>query len=76
MRRFAGLRPDSTDEVLFAQIRLVDEWRRFPRLDPQLPLDLLPPHWIGLRAANVFDDLRRQWHATAQARWASLAAQS
>ena len=71
--RFAGLRPHSPDEVLFAQIRLVDEWRRFPRLDPQLPLELLPPHWIGQRAANVFDDLHRQWHAAAQARWAQIA---
>lgn len=72
--RFAGQRPHSADEVLFTQIRLVDEWRRFPRLDPQLPLDLLPPHWIGLRAASVFDDLHRRWHAAAQARWTELAA--
>ena len=74
VRAFAGLRPDSPDEVLFAQIRLVDEWRRFPRLDPQLPLEMLPPHWIGLRAANVFDDLHAQWHAAARARWTELAA--
>ena len=74
VRGFAGLRPDSPDEVLFAQIRLVDEWRRFPRLDPQLPLEMLPPHWIGLRAANVFDDLHRQWHGSAQSRWTELAA--
>ena len=76
LSRFAGLRPDSPDEVLFAQIRLVDAWRRFPRLDPQLPSELLPPHWIGLRAANVFDDLHRQWNAAAQARWAELAAEA
>ncbi|HEY3872523.1 MAG TPA: PaaX family transcriptional regulator C-terminal domain-containing protein [Actinocrinis sp.] len=80
VRRFAGLRPRSVDgaladEVLFAQIRLVDEWRRFPRLDPQLPLDLLPPHWIGLRAANVFDDLHKRWHDAAQRRWARLVAE-
>ena len=74
VRQFAGLRPRAADDVLFAQIRLVDEWRRFPRLDPQLPLEMLPPHWIGLRAANVFDDLHRQWHAAAQARWADLEA--
>jgi phenylacetic acid degradation operon negative regulatory protein len=74
VRQFAGLRPQSPDEVLVAQIRLVDEWRRFPRLDPQLPMELLPPHWIGLRAANVFDDLHRHWHPAAQARWAQLAA--
>jgi phenylacetic acid degradation operon negative regulatory protein len=71
---FAGLRPDSPDGTLFAQIRLVDEWRRFPRLDPQLPMELLPPHWIGLRAANVFDDLHGQWRGAAQARWAQLSA--
>lgn len=74
LSRFAGLRPTTPDEILVAQIRLVDEWRRFPRLDPQLPLDLLPPHWIGLRAANVFDDLHLQWQAPAQRRWAELAA--
>ena len=74
VRRFAGLRPVSPDEVLFAQIRLVDEWRRFPRLDPQLPMELLPPDWIGLRAANVFEDLHRQWHVGAQRRWTELAA--
>jgi phenylacetic acid degradation operon negative regulatory protein len=72
--RFTGLRPDTPDEVLFAQIALVDEWRRFPRLDPQLPLELLPPDWIGLRAAEVFDDLHRRWHTEAKRRWAELAA--
>ena len=72
--RFADLRPDSPDEVLYAQIRLVDEWRRFPRLDPQLPMELLPPQWIGLRAADVFNDLHRQWHGKAQLRWTELAA--
>lgn len=72
--RFAGLHPASPDEVLFAQIRLVDEWRRFPRLDPQLPMELLPPDWIGLRAADVFEDLHEQWHASAQRRWVELAA--
>jgi phenylacetic acid degradation operon negative regulatory protein len=72
--RFAGLRPGSPDEALFAQIRLVDEWRRFPRLDPQLPLEMLPADWIGLRAAEVFEDLHRKWHPAAQRRWAELAA--
>jgi phenylacetic acid degradation operon negative regulatory protein len=75
LSRFAGLRPTTPDEILFAQIRLVDEWRRFPRLDPQLPLELLPPHWVGLRAANVFDDLHLHWNAPAQRRWAELAAE-
>jgi phenylacetic acid degradation operon negative regulatory protein len=73
--RFAGLRPGAGGPVLLAQIRLVHEWRRFPRLDPQLPLELLPPHWIGLRAANVFKDLHQDWHGPAQEYWAQLAAE-
>jgi len=75
VRTFAGLRPDPGEQVLLAQIRLVHEWRRFPRLDPQLPQELLPPHWIGLRAANVFADLHRTWHDEAQRHWAELAAE-
>ena len=80
---FAPAHPDAppaltsataADEPLFAQIRLVDAWRRFPRLDPQLPQDLLPPNWIGLRAAKVFDDLHLQWQAPALRRWTELSA--
>ncbi|MFV2174945.1 PaaX family transcriptional regulator C-terminal domain-containing protein [Actinomadura sp. LOL_016] len=71
---FAGTRPESGEQFLLAQIRLVDHWRRFPRLDPQLPLDLLPPQWIGVRAANVFTELHRAWHGPAQEHWASLVA--
>ncbi|OLT13673.1 PaaX family transcriptional regulator [Actinomadura sp. CNU-125] len=73
VREFAGLRPASGDQVLLAQIRLVHEWRRFPRLDPQLPLELLPPHWIGVRAANLFNDLHGEWRGAARERWAALA---
>ena len=73
LEQFAGLRPEPGDRVLLAQIRLVHAWRRFPRLDPQLPPELLPPHWIGLRAADVFKALHQDWHAAAQARWAALA---
>ncbi|MBS2537474.1 PaaX family transcriptional regulator [Catenulispora sp. NF23] len=72
--QFAGLSPQSPDEVLYAQIRLVDEWRRFPSLDPQLPPELLPPQWIGLRAASVFEDLHQRWNTAARARWSELAA--
>lgn len=39
---FTALDPASGEDVLRAQIRLVHEWRRFPFLDPRLPLRLLP----------------------------------
>lgn len=71
---FAGMRPGSGEQVLNAQIRLVDHWRRFPQLDPQLPVELLPPHWIGVRAATVFKELHQAWHQPAQRHWAGLLA--
>src|SRR5262249_26216558 len=52
---FARARPAAADRML-AQVRLVHEWRRFPFLDPQLPPELLPPQWIGTRAATVFHE--------------------
>ncbi len=72
--RFAGLRPGPGDDILFAQIRLVDAWRRFPLADPGLPPELLPPDWIGARAATVFADLHAAWQPAARARWTELAA--
>ncbi len=75
IQEFAGLRPDAGDPVLLAQIRLVHEWRRFPMLDPQLPLELLPPDWMGIRAANVFNDLHEAWHPAAQRHWLKLCAE-
>ena len=66
---FAGLRPSPGEETMLTQIRLVHEWRRFPFLDPQLPTDLLPPKWIGKRAAALFQELHGRWHARAQRHW-------
>ncbi|MET8468356.1 PaaX family transcriptional regulator C-terminal domain-containing protein [Streptomyces sp. NPDC006422] len=69
VRAFAGMRVAPGEDTLLAQVRLVDAWRRFPALDPQLPLDLLPPHWIGVRAANIFTELHEAWHRDAQRAW-------
>jgi phenylacetic acid degradation operon negative regulatory protein len=66
---FARLRPVAGDHML-AQIRLVHEWRRFPFLDPQLPPELLPPQWIGTRAAALFHERHAAWHDAAQAQFA------
>ncbi|MEU8244659.1 PaaX family transcriptional regulator C-terminal domain-containing protein [Nonomuraea sp. NPDC048916] len=74
VQEFAGLRPSPGDPVLFTQIRLVHAWRRFPMLDPQLPQELLPPDWIGVRAANVFNDLHQAWHPPSQEHWTELSA--
>jgi phenylacetic acid degradation operon negative regulatory protein len=33
---------------------LVDAWRRFPFVDPELPTALLPEEWVGTRAQQLF----------------------
>ncbi|WP_218033384.1 PaaX family transcriptional regulator [Mycobacterium botniense] len=71
---FADLTPEAPDEVFVAQIRLVHEWRRFPFLDPQLPRVLLPPHWPGAAAAQVFAEKHSAWREPAQRRWEELVA--
>jgi phenylacetic acid degradation operon negative regulatory protein len=39
-------------------VRALTDWRRFPYSDPGLPAELLPPDWIGTRAAEAFFTLR------------------
>ena len=39
-------------------LRLVDAWRRFPFIDPELPSALLPDGWIGAQALEVFERRR------------------
>jgi phenylacetic acid degradation operon negative regulatory protein len=74
LAEFGDLRPAPGAETLSAQIRLVHEWRRFPLADPGLPRELLPPDWIGARAAAVFAGQHRAWEPGARARWRELGA--
>ena len=52
------------DEQAFARhLRLIDEWRLFPRLDPGLPDSLLPANWPARAAWELFDTLHNRWSA-------------
>ena len=62
-------RPRTDRQALVAQVRLVQEWRRFPLLDPGLPRELLPPRWSGHRAADVFRERHGAWAPRARAAW-------
>lgn len=73
--RYSGLRPAPGDPLLLTHVQLVNEWQRFPFLDPQLP-DALLPNWIGRRAAVVFTQLRAEWYEEAQARWREVVAET
>ncbi|MGH3255855.1 MAG: PaaX family transcriptional regulator [Streptosporangiaceae bacterium] len=45
-------------EAFADYVRALTDWRRLPYSDPGLPAELLPPDWIGLRAADAFFTLR------------------
>jgi phenylacetic acid degradation operon negative regulatory protein len=68
---FEKLQPRPGDEVLFAHLSLVHEWRELPYIDPQLPPELLP-NWIGRHAADRFDTLYHAWVHPARERWAAI----
>ena len=41
-------------DALIARTRIMDEWRAFPALDPDLPAELLPPAWPRASARELF----------------------
>lgn len=47
----------SAAEALPARTEVMDTWRHFPNLDPELPVELLPPDWPRSTAHDVFADL-------------------
>ena len=58
---FAGQLRDSTAsglvppmDALVARTRVMDEWRAFPGMDPDLPAELLPDAWPRAAAREVF----------------------
>jgi phenylacetic acid degradation operon negative regulatory protein len=44
-------------EALVARTALMDTWRNFPNLDPDLPPELLPADWPRARARETFIEL-------------------
>jgi phenylacetic acid degradation operon negative regulatory protein len=51
---------------------LVHAWRRFPWVDPVLPVELLPRPWRGTQAAALFHERHDAWTAEAQSAWAAI----
>jgi phenylacetic acid degradation operon negative regulatory protein len=44
-------------EALVLRTTLIDVWRTFPALDPELPAELLPEQWPAPRARELFTDV-------------------
>ena len=58
LRRWDG-GPGGSDAAAFTTyVKALTDWRRLPFLDPGLPTELLPPHWLGAQAAGLFAQLR------------------
>lgn len=71
--QFLGsFRDPSPADVLTRQLELVHAWRKFPAIDPALPRELLPPHWSGLQAAELFADRHQRWSGEARLEWKRL----
>lgn len=69
---FGALEPHGEREVLREQIQLVHAWRRFPFLDPRLPVELLPGGWAGAKATQLFHERHERWDAVARRHWGAL----
>jgi phenylacetic acid degradation operon negative regulatory protein len=69
---FSARSPMTAAETMTAQIELVQAWRRFPFIDPALPLELLDRRWPGPEAATTFHRCHDLWHRQAQASWREL----
>lgn len=47
----------SPEQCFVERIRLLNDYRKFPFRDPDLPADLLPARWVGTRAHSLFREL-------------------
>jgi phenylacetic acid degradation operon negative regulatory protein len=72
----AGLEGDGVDgqaagtQAVRTLTRLVDQWRRFPLVDPGLPREVLPPDWPSAAAARRFAQCRAMLRPRATEWWA------
>ncbi len=62
-------------EALITRTALMDAWRNFPNLDPELPPELLPPDWPRTRARQTFIELYDGLSALAEARVREIVAE-
>ncbi len=70
---FSTRSADDDVAAYVAQVQLIEAWRRFPFLDPDLPGTLLDHDWPGPRAADCFHDRHASWHEPAHRAWAAYA---
>lgn len=67
-----NIKPTTDEEHFVALIRMINEWRRLPLKDPDLPPELLPPNWSGDKASELFHKLHEEWKPKSLAWWQDL----
>ncbi|MEM7324046.1 MAG: PaaX family transcriptional regulator C-terminal domain-containing protein [Actinomycetota bacterium] len=65
-RTYRDLAPSDEVAAFRDTVLLVNDWRRFPFIDPGLPAELLPDGWVGRAAAETFRSRRQDWAEQAQ----------
>jgi phenylacetic acid degradation operon negative regulatory protein len=68
---YARLEPQTDSEHFRARVQLVQDWRRFPYLDPDLPAAFLPGSWPGPEASRLFTERYEGWKQASARYWAS-----
>jgi len=63
---FRGVRPSSPQASFRLQTLLVHAWRKFPFLDPDLPVELLPSNWLRQPAHTLFAARHESWAGAAR----------
>lgn len=66
----------STREALVERTRIMDEWRAFPRVDPDLPAEFLPRDWPRREARGLFLEVYDALAPMAEQRVAEIVAES
>jgi phenylacetic acid degradation operon negative regulatory protein len=66
LQRWRRRRSPRPAEAFADYVRVLTDWRQLPYLDPGLPAELLPPDWIGIRAADLFFDLKAELESPAR----------
>jgi phenylacetic acid degradation operon negative regulatory protein len=71
---FARVRASTPEACFRQQTLLVHAWRKFPFLDPDVPVELLPARWPRERAHALFVDRHERWRTGAGAYFDELEA--
>jgi phenylacetic acid degradation operon negative regulatory protein len=69
---FARARASGPSACFRMQTLLVHAWRKFPFLDPDLPVELLPSDWLRVKAHELFVERHSRWQDVARARFKEL----